>query len=113
MSEKDVSWIRNQRLDALSEEEWEKFLPLCPDFVLELRSPSDALPMLRGEMEEYIANGAQLGWLLDPVTKQVHVYRAVEPVEVLHDPTTLSGEPLLRGFVLDVSLVWNAMNRKK
>src|SRR5258705_1005549 len=67
----DVAWVRNQRLDALTDEQWHKFLPLCPDFVLELRSPSDAMRRLEEKMEEYCLNGAQLGWLLDPVAKRV------------------------------------------
>src|SRR5438876_2394190 len=79
----DVAWVRNDRLDALTEEEWQKFLPLCPDFVLELRSPSDAMGALQKKMEEYRENGAQLGWLLDPMSKGVHVYRPGAAVEVL------------------------------
>src|SRR5437867_11537454 len=82
----DVAWVRNERIEALTEEEWQKFLPLCPDFVLELRSPSDALPVLQKKMEEYRENGAQLGWLLDPVSKRVHVYRPGAAVEVLDNP---------------------------
>ena len=109
----DVSWVRNERLDLLSDEEWEKFLPLCPDFVLELRSPSDPLRVVKQKMEEYIQNGARLGWLLDAPRKQVHVYRPGAPPEVLDHPTKLSGEPVLKGFVLDVPQVWAAMARKK
>src|SRR5436305_8396922 len=79
----DVAWVLNERIEALTEEEWQKFLPLCPDFVLELRSPSDALPLLQKNMEEYRENGAQLGWLLDPGSKRVHIYRPGLAVEVL------------------------------
>ena len=93
----DVAWVLNQRLDKLTDQQWEKFLPLCPDFVLELRSPSDSLTRLQKKMEEYIQNGAQLGWLLDPETKQVHVYRPGKAPQVLDNPTTLTGEPLLQG----------------
>jgi len=108
----DVSWVRNDRLDAFSDDECEKFLPICPDFVLELRSPSDSLPALQQKMEEYCQNGAQLGWLLDPVSKSVHIYRPDSP-EILDNPATVSGEPLLRGFVLDLQKIWAAMERKK
>ena len=113
MRSPDVAWVRNERLDALTEEEWQKFLPLCPDFVLELRSPSDSLRALQKKMEEYRENGAQLGWLLDPWGKHVHVYRPGAAVEVLDNPATVAGEPLLRGFVLDVLQIWAVMERKK
>ena len=109
----DVAWVRNERLEKLTDEQWQKFLPLCPDFVLELRSPSDAMRPLREKMEEYRENGAQLGWLLDPLNKQVHVYRLGAAVDILENPATVSGEPLLRGFVLDVLQIWAAMERKK
>ena len=109
----DVAWVRNERLDALTDEQWHKFLPLCPDFVLELRSPSDSMRELHKKMEEYGENGAQLGWLLDPASKQVHSYRPGTAVEMVNDPATLSGEPLLRGFVLDVPQIWAVMERKR
>lgn len=102
----DVAWVRNEKWEALTKEEQQKFSRVCPDFALELRSPSDSLPMLREKMEEYVTNGAQLGWLLDPFEKKVYVYRPGEAVEVLDDPQTISGEPLLRGFVLDVQAIW-------
>jgi Uma2 family endonuclease len=109
----DVAWVRNERLEALTDQQWQRFLPLCPDFVLELRSPSDALGRLQQKMEEYRQNGAQLGWLLDPVDKQVHVYRPGAEVEILVNPASLSGEPLLREFVLDLPRIWAAMERKQ
>jgi Uma2 family endonuclease len=102
----DLCWIKKERWEALSKKEREKFSPICPDFVVELRSPSDSLKRLRKKMEEYIANGAQLGWLLDPSTRKVYVYRPGAEVEVLEDPETVSGEPLLRGFMLDVRALW-------
>jgi len=102
----DLSWIKKERWEALSEKEQEKFSPLCPDFVVELRSPSDSLKRLRKKMEEYVENGAQLGWLLDPSTRRVYVYRPQAEVEVLEDPEAVSGEPLLRGFALDVRALW-------
>lgn len=103
----DLSWIRNERWNALSEKEQEQFPPLCPDFVVELRSRSDSLKELQAKMEEYLANGAQLGWLIDPLERKVHIYRAGAPVEVLDDPETVSGDPLLNGFVLDVRSLWD------
>src|SRR5438105_3142625 len=109
----DVAWVRNERVDALTDKEWQRFLPLCPDFVLELRSPSDRVSNLQTKMEEYLQNGAQLGWLLDPATKRVHIYRPGAAVQVLENPASLSGEPLLHGFVLDVPQIWAAMERKK
>ena len=112
MRSPDVAWVRNDRLDALTEEEWQKFLPLCPDFVLELRSPSDAIGALQKKMEEYRENGAQLGWLLDPLGKRVHVYRPGAAVEVLDNPASVAGDPVLRGFVLDVLQIWAVMERK-
>ena len=108
----DIAWVRNARLDALTDRQWQRFLPLCPDFVLELRSPSDSVARLEEKMEEYRDNGAQLGWLLDPVEKRVHVYRHDQAVEVLTNPTELKGEPLLRGFILEVPRVWAAMERR-
>jgi Uma2 family endonuclease len=112
MRSPDVAWVRNERVDALTDEEWQKFLPLCPDFVLELRSPSDSLRTLQLKMEEYCQNGAQLGWLLDPVSKSVHIYRPDTAPQILENSATLSGEPLLRGFVLDLQKIWAAMERK-
>ena len=103
----DVSWIENSRWDALSEKEKEQFPPLCPDFIIELRSQSDALMMLQAKMEEYIANGAQLGWLIDPLERKVHIYRHGVAPEVLDNPETVSGEPLLKGFTLNVRPIWD------
>lgn len=103
----DLSWVRKERWEALSKNEQEKFSPVCPDFVVELRSPSDSLKRLQKKMEEYVENGAQLGWLIDPSTRKVHVYRPGAEVEVLEDPEAVSGEPLLRGFALDVRALWD------
>jgi Uma2 family endonuclease len=98
----DLSWVRNERWNALSPQEQDAFPPLCPDFVVELRSRTDSLKTLKEKMEEYISNGAELGWLLDPSERRVHVYRAGTAPEVLEDPREVSGEPLLKGFILDV-----------
>jgi len=104
----DVSWVRLERWNALSDEEQEEFPPLCPDFVIELRSRSDRLKELQLKMEEYMANGAELGWLIDPFDRKIYVYRPRTPVEVLDNPGEISGEPLLKGFVLDVQSLWRA-----
>lgn len=98
----DLAWVRLSRWNALSEEQRKKFPPLCPDFVVELRSPSDSLSGLQEKMQEYIQNGAELGWLIDPVEKKVYVYRPHAEVECLDNPVTVSGEPLLPGFVLNL-----------
>ena len=103
----DLSWIRNKRWDALTLEQQEQFPPLCPDFVVELRSRTDLLKQQQEKMEEYIKNGAQLGWLIDPLERTVHIYRPGVAVETLNDPATVSGEPLLKGFVLDVQALWD------
>jgi Uma2 family endonuclease len=102
----DVSWISKTRLTALSEEDQEGIIPLCPDFVVELRSPTDRLSDLQEKMQEYLANGARLGWLIDPFERCVYVYRPGQLVEVLNDPITLSGAPVLPGFVLPVHELW-------
>jgi Uma2 family endonuclease len=102
-----LAWVKKERWEALSEKEQERFSPLCPDFVVELRSPSDSVKSLQKKMEEYAANGAQLGWLIDPFERKVYVYRPGAEVEVLEDPETISGEPLLRGFTLDVRALWD------
>ncbi|MGH9767039.1 MAG: Uma2 family endonuclease, partial [Blastocatellia bacterium] len=96
----DVSWMRRERWEALSARQKSKFARVCPDFVVELRSKWDRLKTLRNKMEEYLANGAQLGWLIDPLEKKVHVYRPNLPIEILDNPTNISGDPLLKGFVL-------------
>ncbi len=96
----DVSWIRHERWEALSDEQKNTFTRICPDFVVELRSKTDRLKPLQKKMSEYIENGAQLGWLIDPREKKVHIYRPGAPVEILDKPKEISGEPLLKGFTL-------------
>lgn len=103
----DLSWIRNERWEALSPQQQEAFPPLCPDFVVELRSKTDRLKTLMAKMDEYIANGAQLGLLIDPLERKVHIYHPAVDPEVLDDPETVSGEPLLKGFVLEVRSLWD------
>ncbi|MBI3651134.1 MAG: Uma2 family endonuclease [Acidobacteria bacterium] len=102
----DVSWIRLERCNALTEDEKEGFAPICPDFVIELRSPTDRLSTLQDKMLEYMENGAQLGWLIDPKSKQVFIYRPNQPVECLDNPATVSGELVLQGFVLNLAEIW-------
>ncbi|MDX6444576.1 MAG: hypothetical protein QOH71_1650 [Blastocatellia bacterium] len=103
----DLSWITNGRWLALTEKQQEQFPPLCPNFVVELRSPTDQLETLRTKMEEYVANGAELGWLIDPLERKVYIFRPDMAPEVLEDPREVSGEPLLKGFVLDVQVLWD------
>jgi Uma2 family endonuclease len=102
----DAAWIANERWGQISAEDRKRFARICPDFVLELRSPSDRLRDLQDKLEEYIANGARLGWLLDPETRLVHVYRPDAAVEQLDNPDTVAGDPVLPGFVLDLREVW-------
>ena len=94
------------RFAALSAEQRTKFPPLCPDFVIELRSPADSLRALRSKMREYIDNGARLGWLIDPRERQVHVHRPGSPVELLQQPRSVSADPVLSGFTLEMADIW-------
>ena len=98
----DASWVSHARLAVLTTEQRRKFLPLCPDFVIELRSPTDSLPALQDKMREYVDNGARLGWLIDPPGGQVFVYRPDSPVERLEEPDRISADPLLPGFHLEM-----------
>lgn len=102
----DAAWVRCDRWDALTPKQQDGFIPLCPDFVIELRSKTDRLKDLQTKMQEYLANGAQLGWLIDPQNKRVEVYRLGQVVEVLENPITLSGELVLPGFMLTLKRVW-------
>ena len=97
----DVSWIKQERWDALTPSEKEKFPPIAPDFVLELMSPSDRLSETQEKMQEYIEQGVKLGWLINRKNRQVEIYRPGQDVEVLDSPTTLSGEDVLPNFVLE------------
>lgn len=102
----DSSWLKMDRWDALTPEEQNKFAPLCPDFVVELMSPSDTLPKTREKMKEYMDNGAELGWLINRKQRQVEIYRPNREVEILDNPQTVSGEKVLPGFVLDLATIW-------
>lgn len=102
----DAAWIRRERWEALSEEQQEGFAPLCPDFVVELRSPQDGLSALQDKMSEYLECGVRLGWLIDPVNRCVYIYRPEQPAECLESPGLLTGDPVLPGFVFDVREIW-------
>ena len=102
----DASWISRQKWDALTLEEQDKFLPLCPDFVVELMSPSDTLEKTRAKMKEYMENGAKLGWLINQKKRQLEIYRQDQEVEILENPQTVSGENILPEFILDLTLIW-------
>lgn len=96
----DVAWIFLERWNTLSTEEQEEFPPICPDFVVELRSASDSLKSLQDKMQEYMDNGSLLGWLIDPKNRTVEIYRQGKEKEVVHQPSQLSGEDILPGFIL-------------
>lgn len=102
----DAAWIKRTNWEAIPAEQRKKFAPICPEFVIELRSETDNLKTLQEKMEEYINNGTQLGWLIDRKQRKVFIYRPHTAVEELNNPQTLSGADLLPGFVLDLSQVW-------
>lgn len=106
MRSPDAAWVPRSRLASLSDEAREKFLPRCPDFVVELRCPSDRITDVQAKMEEYRDNGARLGWLIDPQERRIHVYRPARPVDELENPSRISGDPELPGFVLDLAPIW-------
>ena len=102
----DASWLLLSRWQTLTPDQQAKFAPICPDFVIELRSPSDDLPIIQTKMAEYIDNGARLGWLIDPQNRQVHIYRPDRPITILNAPTTISADPELPGFTLNLQTIW-------
>ena len=102
----DAAWVRLDRWNALSQEQQQRFAPICPDFVVELLSPSDNLATLQAKMQEYLDNGARLGWLINRQTRQVEIYRLDRSVDVLDNPESLSGEDILPGFILQMSDIW-------
>jgi Uma2 family endonuclease len=107
MRSPDVSWVRYERWNALPKEKRRKFAKIAPDFVIELRSETDRLKDLQKKMREYIENGVHLGWLIDPQNKRVHIYRPKTETKVLENPKEVSGEPLLKGFVLNLQEIWD------
>jgi Uma2 family endonuclease len=102
----DAAWVSRERWESLIPKQKTGFVPLCPDFLVELRSPSDSLTELRAKMQEYLENGLKLGWLIDPQNKQVEIYRTRKQVEVLKSPVELSGEDILPDFVLNLKRIW-------
>lgn len=103
----DASWMKLQRWNTLSPEQQQQFAPICPDFVVELRSASDNLKPLQDKMQEYMQEpGVQLGWLIDRKNRKVYIYRPGQDLQCLDHPTTVSGDPVLPGFVLNLSKIW-------
>jgi Uma2 family endonuclease len=98
----DAAWVKLERWNALTPEQQRKFPPICPDFVIELRSESDRIKPLQDKMQEYLASGLRLGWLINPQDRTVEIYRAGQAVEVMPLPATVSGEDVLPGFVLEI-----------
>jgi Uma2 family endonuclease len=105
----DASWVQLERWNALTEQQKDSFIPLAPDFAVELRSKTDALKTLQSKMQEYIDNGTRLGWLIDPKNRRVEIYRSGQDVEIFESPITLSGEDVLPGFVLSLALLWDSV----
>ncbi len=103
----DASWIEKSRWEALTKEQQEKFAPICPDFVIELKSKSDRLKTLEAKMEEYIENGAKMGWLIEPENKQVQIYYPDRAVEICSNISSISGYNLLPEFELDLTEIWS------
>ena len=104
----DAAWIPIEKWNALTPEQRKKFLPLCPDFAIELLSPTDSWIKGLAKMQEYQDNGCRLGWLIDPERKRVAIYRLGQSVEILEAPTSLSGEDVLLGFVLNLENIWSS-----
>ncbi len=102
----DASWIPIARWNGLTAQQKQRFLPLCPDFAIELLSPSDDLVKTQAKMQEYLDNGMVLGWLINPLQQQVEIYRQGKQVEILQAPNSLPGESVLFGFVLDLQPIW-------
>lgn len=102
----DAAWVKQARWDALTPEQQRRFPPIAPDFLIELRSASDSLEVLRAKMREYVENGVVLGWLINPEDRQVEIYRQGQPVEILDAPDSLSGETVLPGFVLELKRIF-------
>jgi Uma2 family endonuclease len=104
----DAAWIPIEKWNALTPEQRKKFLPLCPDFAVELLSPTDSWIKILAKMQEYQDNGCRLGWLIDPESKRVAIYRLGKPIEILEAPASLAGENILVGFVLNLENIWSS-----
>jgi Uma2 family endonuclease len=103
----DAAWVARNRWDTLTDAEQSRYAPLCPDFIIELRSPNDGLAELKKKMEQWIANGVQLGWLIDPENKTVSIYRPGECPEILTHPTSVQGDGVVAGFELVMARIWD------
>ena len=102
----DAAWIQSEKWTALTAAQQASFAPICPDFVVELRSASDSLASLQNKMLEYIENGAQLGLMIDRKHRAVYVYRPDRPPEILESPESVNCSPELEGFVLQMTRIW-------
>jgi Uma2 family endonuclease len=102
----DGAWVRREVWEALTDEQQDRYAPICPDFAIELRSPTDTLSDLQEKLKEYIENGTQLGWLFDPKNKRAYIYRPNQPPELLEDSSSMSGDPVLPRFVFDPREIW-------
>jgi Uma2 family endonuclease len=106
----DASWVNLNKWNVLSDAQKAKFAPMCPDFVVEIASPSDDLVTLQNKMQEYVDNGTSLGWLLgwliDRASRQVYIYLPDRDLEILDNPVKVNGDPLLTGFNLDLTKIW-------
>ena len=111
MRSPDASWVSLSRLSDLTPQDENRFLPVCPEFVVELRSITDRLSVLQAKMQEYMDNGARLGLLIDPQNKRVYIYRPDQEVETLQDIQSVSADPILPGFTLDLAEVWDPWRR--
>jgi Uma2 family endonuclease len=106
MRNPDAAWVERSRWDALTDSQQSSFAPICPDFVIELRSPSDGLALVEAKMEMWIANGAEVAWLIDPERKVAEIYRPGDALEVLHEPSSVRGTGPVAGFELVMARVW-------
>jgi Uma2 family endonuclease len=107
MRSPDAAWVQAARWNILSDRDKDRFSPICPDFIIELRSPSDNLAELESKMEQWIANGAQVGWLIDPERQVVAIYRPGDQTEVHHHPSSVQGNGVIAGFELVMARIWD------
>ncbi len=107
MRSPDAAWILRSRWDALSDRDKDRFSPICPDFIIELRSPTDHLPELQAKMLQWIGNGAALAWLIDPEQRIVSIYRPSAAPEILSRPASVKGDTPVTGFELPMHRIWS------
>lgn len=101
----NVAWVKLEIWESLTDEEQEKFPPICPDFVIELHSRTDSLKSLQEKMQEYLNSGLSLGWLINPQDEEVEIYRSSQPMELVKLPASVSGKSILSGFILDLPVI--------